>query len=78
MKIYRPLWSEGVFLAPAQFQQQALWEAYGNQQVAGLHIANAWGIGRLTLDTQALSVDRIKEGQSNRQIRAAGMVYRLE
>lgn len=28
MKIYRPLWSEGAFLAPQQFQQQTRWDAY--------------------------------------------------
>lgn len=59
MKIYRPLWNEGVFLSPEQFQQQALWEAYGNQQVAALQLANPWGIGRLKIDTQALTVDRL-------------------
>ena len=28
MKIYRPLWSEGAFLAPQQFQQQTRWDAF--------------------------------------------------
>ncbi|EPX0778462.1 type VI secretion system baseplate subunit TssK, partial [Escherichia coli] len=25
MKIYRPLWEDGAFLMPQQFQQQAAW-----------------------------------------------------
>ncbi len=28
MKIYRPLWSEGVLLSPQQFQQQTEWESF--------------------------------------------------
>ena len=27
MKIFRPLWEDGAFLAPQQFQQQAIWDA---------------------------------------------------
>ncbi|ENX6872478.1 hypothetical protein ACO2D6_005474, partial [Escherichia coli] len=26
MKIYRPLWEDGAFLMPQQFQQQAAWD----------------------------------------------------
>lgn len=60
MKIFRPLWSEGVFLAPQQFQQQALWDKFSSQKLAALSIANPWGIESLVIDTQALTVDRLQ------------------
>ncbi len=28
MKIFRPLWRDGAFLVPQQFQQQARWDAH--------------------------------------------------
>lgn len=59
MKIYRPLWNEGVFLTPEQFQQQTLWESYNKQQLAKLYLANPWGIDRLQIDQQMLLVDRL-------------------
>lgn len=59
MKIYRPLWSEGVFLSPEQFQQQGFWESYTNQQIAKLMLANAWGVEHLLLDMQAFQVNRL-------------------
>lgn len=58
MKIYRPLWNEGVFLAPEQFQQQSLWEAYSKQQLAKLNLANPWGVERIEIDKQSLMLDR--------------------
>lgn len=59
MKIYRPLWNEGVFLTPEQFQQQSLWESYSKQQLAKLYLANPWGIERVQVDQQALTLDRL-------------------
>lgn len=59
MKIYRPLWNEGVFLTPEQFQQQALWEAYSKQQLAKLYLANPWGIEQVKIDQQSLLLDRL-------------------
>lgn len=59
MKIYRPLWNEGVFLTPEQFQQQTLWESYSRQQLAKLYLANPWGIERLQIDEQSLVLDRL-------------------
>lgn len=59
MKIYRPLWNEGVFLSPEQFQQQALWQTYSQQQLAKYHLANPWGVERLEIDAQALNVNRL-------------------
>lgn len=59
MKIYRPLWNEGVFLTPEQFQQQTLWEAYSKQQLAKLYLANPWGVERVEVDQQSLILDRL-------------------
>ncbi|WP_392561453.1 type VI secretion system baseplate subunit TssK [Orbus sturtevantii] len=59
MKIYRPLWNEGVFLTPEQFQQQSMWEVYSNQQLAKLYLGNPWGVERLQIDAQALTLDRL-------------------
>lgn len=43
MKIYRPLWTDGAFLAPQQFQQQARWDAYVTDTLAHSMIANLGG-----------------------------------
>ncbi|GKX61866.1 type VI secretion system baseplate subunit TssK [Pragia fontium] len=59
MKIHRPLWSEGAFLSPEQFQQQSRWEAFSNDQIARLCLANPWGVQRVAFDTQALSLNRL-------------------
>lgn len=59
MKIYRPLWNEGVFLTPEQFQQQTLWNAYTSQQLANLYLANPWGVQRIDIDLQSLLLDRL-------------------
>ncbi len=42
MKIYRPLWSEGAFLAPQQFQQQTRWDAYVADVVAHMSLSSPW------------------------------------
>ncbi len=44
MKIDRPLWAAGVLLSPQQFQQQARWEAWTNEQLAHLSLAHPWGV----------------------------------
>ncbi|WP_159564232.1 type VI secretion system baseplate subunit TssK [Budvicia diplopodorum] len=59
MKIHRPLWSEGAFLSPEQFQQQSRWEAFSNDQIARLSLANPWGIQRVAFDSQALSLNKL-------------------
>ncbi|XKM12802.1 type VI secretion system baseplate subunit TssK [Orbaceae bacterium ac157xtp] len=60
MKIFRPLWNEGVFLTPQQFQQQMFWQTHANQHLARTNMANPWGISQLIIDTQALTNDRLK------------------
>lgn len=60
MKIFRPLWNEGVFLTPQQFQQQGLWQQFTSQKLAAMSVANPWGIEHLTIDTNALTVDRLQ------------------
>lgn len=59
MKIHRPLWSEGAFLSPEQFQQQSRWEAFSNDQIARLCLANPWGIERIAFDAQALALNKL-------------------
>ncbi|MCD1127732.1 type VI secretion system baseplate subunit TssK [Jinshanibacter sp. LJY008] len=59
MKIHRPLWSEGAFLSPEQFQQQSRWEAFSNDQIARLCLANPWGVQRVAFDAQALTLDKL-------------------
>lgn len=43
MKIYRPLWTNGAFLAPQQFQQQARCDSHVAEVVAQMGIASTWG-----------------------------------
>ncbi|WKZ90756.1 type VI secretion system baseplate subunit TssK [Chimaeribacter arupi] len=59
MKIYRPLWTEGAFLAPQQFQQQARWDAYMADTVAHMALAHPWGVIDATFDNGALAVSRL-------------------
>ncbi len=59
MKIYRPLWTDGAFLAPQQFQQQARWDTYVSAQVAGMGIANPWGVISAEFDHSALAISRL-------------------
>lgn len=59
MKIYRPLWTDGAFLAPQQFQQQARWDAYVTDTLAHSMIANPWGVLCAEFDLNALSVARL-------------------
>jgi type VI secretion system protein ImpJ len=60
MKIFRPLWNEGVFLTPQQFQQQTLWQQFSSQKLAAMTVANPWGIEKLAIDIQALTIDRLQ------------------
>lgn len=59
MKIYRPLWNEGAFLSPQQFQQQARWEAYTNDRLARLSTVHPWGVVEAVFDEQALTIGRV-------------------
>lgn len=59
MKIYRPLWSDGAFLAPQQFQQQARWDAHVADTVARMTMAHPWGVLCAEFDDGALALSRL-------------------
>ena len=59
MKIYRPLWEDGAFLAPQQFQQQARWDAWVADTVARMTLANPWGVLCAEFDEGALTLARL-------------------
>lgn len=59
MKIYRPLWEEGTFLTPQQFQQQALWDAYTTDRVAHMALAHPWGVIEASFDDSSLALSRL-------------------
>jgi len=59
MKIFRPLWQDGAFLTPQQFQQQALWDAHIAQTVARMALANPWGVVTAEFDDGALALSRL-------------------
>ncbi|EMS1063066.1 type VI secretion system baseplate subunit TssK [Providencia stuartii] len=59
MKIYRPLWTDGAFLAPQQFQQQARWDSYVSDVVANMAIASPWGVISTEFDESALTISRL-------------------
>ncbi|AXF58943.1 type VI secretion system baseplate subunit TssK [Leclercia sp. W6] len=59
MKIYRPLWSDGAFLAPQQFQQQARWDAHVADTVARMALAHPWGVLCAEFDDNALALSRL-------------------
>lgn len=59
MKIFRPLWEDGAFLTPKQFQQQALWDAHMAQTVARMALANPWGVVTAEFDDGALALSRL-------------------
>ncbi len=59
MKIYRPLWEDGAVLAPQQFQQQARWNAYIADTVAGMGISHHWGVVAAEFDDAALALSRM-------------------
>lgn len=59
MKITRPLWTQGIFMTPQHFQQQALWDRYADERVARLASPDPWGTVHVALDQQALSIHRL-------------------
>ena len=59
MKIYRPLWEDGAFLAPQQFQQQARWDAHVAETVARMALAHPWGVLCAEFDEGALALSRL-------------------
>ncbi|WP_416051104.1 type VI secretion system baseplate subunit TssK [Cupriavidus basilensis] len=59
MKITRPLWTQGIFMTPQHFQQQALWDRYADECVARLASPDPWGTVHVALDQQALSIHRL-------------------
>jgi type VI secretion system protein ImpJ len=59
MKITRPLWAQGIFMTPQHFQQQALWDRYADEHIARMASPVPWGVVRVELDTQALSISRL-------------------
>lgn len=59
MKIYRPLWEDGAFLTPQQFQQQACWDAHIADTVARMGIAHPWGVVSAEFDDAALALSRL-------------------
>lgn len=59
MKIYRPLWTDGAFLTPQQFQQQARWDAYVADAVAHMALAHPWGVAEADFDRGSLALSRL-------------------
>ena len=59
MKIYRPLWTDGAFLAPQQFQQQARWDSHQSDVVATLSTTSPWGVSCIQFDESALALSRL-------------------
>lgn len=59
MKIYRPLWTDGAFLAPQQFQQQSRWDAFVAENVAQMGLANPWGVIDVAFDNGSLALSRL-------------------
>lgn len=60
MKIDRPLWAAGALLSPQQFQQQARWEAWANEQLAHLSLVHPWGVQAVDFDPEALRLGKLK------------------
>lgn len=46
-------------MTPQHFQQQALWERHVDEQVARISSPDPWGVIRVSLDEQALTIDRL-------------------
>ena len=59
MKIYRPLWTDGAFLAPQQFQQQARWDSHVADVIANMAMASPWGVISTEFDESALTISRL-------------------
>ncbi|MRS15111.1 type VI secretion system baseplate subunit TssK [Enterobacteriaceae bacterium RIT691] len=60
MSIERPLWARGVMMSPQQFQQQASFEAWTCECIAGMGVMHPWGVLRADIDPDALSHGRLK------------------
>lgn len=60
MRILRPLWTEGAFLSPQPFQQQAHWESDVNGSLAPLSLNHPWGVLCAEFDQDALRLNRLK------------------
>ncbi|VVE19742.1 type VI secretion system baseplate subunit TssK [Pandoraea fibrosis] len=60
MRIDKPLWQEGLVLAPQHFQQQDRWAGFSLQQMAGSVLSNPWGTLDVEVDEQALESGRLK------------------
>ncbi|WP_329911733.1 type VI secretion system baseplate subunit TssK [Serratia quinivorans] len=63
MKIYRPLWSEGVLLSPQQFQQQSEWESFRSAGVSALASPFPWGVEKVEFNDSLLSSGLIQISQ---------------
>lgn len=59
MKIFRPLWEDGAFLAPQQFQQQAIWDTHITDIVARMGLAHPWGVIAAEFDDGLLALSRL-------------------
>ncbi|PEH73914.1 type VI secretion system baseplate subunit TssK [Edwardsiella tarda] len=59
MKIYRPLWEDGAFLMPQQFQQQAAWDVHLADNVARMGLAHPWGVVAAEFDDSLLPLSRL-------------------
>lgn len=59
MKIYRPLWEDGAFLAPQQFQQQSSWDAYATDTLIRMGVAHPWGVLSAEFDDAGLVLSRL-------------------
>lgn len=59
MKIFRPLWEDGAFLAPQQFQQQSRWDAHVADTVSKMALAHPWGVLCAEFDDSALALSRL-------------------
>ena len=62
MKIFRPLWRDGAFLVPQQFQQQARWDAHVADTVSRMALAHPWGVLRAEFDAKMCIRDRPRDG----------------
>jgi type VI secretion system protein ImpJ len=63
MNIDRPLWASGTLLSAQQFQQQARWETWANEQLAHLALAHPWGVKAVAFDLDALRLGKLKATQ---------------
>jgi type VI secretion system protein ImpJ len=74
MKITKPLWARGIFMTPQHFQQQALWEQFANDQIARMASPDAWGVVDVTLDAQALGIDRLQLSRLTARLREGTLI----